>query len=140
MGHFESENHPTATMKVLLVFALACLALSAAQPHGTTKVQKLDDLFPGSCKFCTDVVDALETLIEDFGPDEQKIKEFAEGLCGHLIGKFVQEGCTKLVDLIVGYIDDNKAPETICSALPIAFCPYCKINLRTYYPRIKWQK
>merc|ERR1712113_170031 len=77
----------------------------------------------GSCKFCTDVVDALETLIEDFGPDEQKIKEFAEGLCGHLIGKWVQEGCTKLVDIIVGYIDDNNAPETICSALPIAFCP-----------------
>merc|ERR1712168_310336 len=122
-GHFVSGNRPQVIMKVLLVLALACVAMSVAQPQDFTKARKLEDLFPGSCKFCTDVVDALETLIEDFGPDEQKIKEFAEGLCGHLIGKWVQEGCTKLVDIIVEYIDANKSPENICTILPIPFCP-----------------
>merc|ERR1712076_35133 len=107
-----SVSHQNSIMKVVLALALVCVGLAAAAP------QK-DVQFPGQCKVCTDAVDALETLLDAFGPDEPEVKAFVEGLCAEL--PILQDQCKSLVDEIIGYVDQNKAPEEICTLITV--CP-----------------
>ena len=41
------------------------------------------------CQVCTDAVDALEVLLQAFGPEEKEITDFVEGVSSNLtITKF----------------------------------------------------
>ena len=91
---------------------------------------------------CTDAVDALETLLDAFGPDEPEVKAFVEGVSVNILPHYsfttfflhfdlifqlcaklpiLQDQCKTLVDEIIGYVDQNKAPEEICTLITV--CP-----------------
>merc|ERR1712212_248282 len=111
--HFVFENHSTI-MRVLLVLALACVGLSAALPQ-----KKVAFGFPGQCKVCTDAVDALEVLLQAFGPEEKEITDFVEGICADL--PLFGDQCKMLVDTVIDYIDQNDTPDDVCLAMKV--CP-----------------
>jgi len=108
-------------MKVLLV-ALAFVGLTAALPQSPLPHKNVAALFPGQCKVCTDAVDALEVLLQAFGPEEKEITDFVEGLCADL--PLFGDQCKLLVDTIIDYIDQNDSPTDICDA--IKACPEAK--------------
>merc|ERR1711962_262245 len=118
MGAFcilDSENN---TMKVLLALALAVVGLSSALPQNEVALG-----FPGQCKVCTDAVDALEVLLEAFGPEEKEITDFVEGICADL--PLFSDQYKLLVDTVIDYIDQNDTPEDICEAMKV--CPETKM-------------
>merc|ERR1719322_973108 len=93
-------------MKILLVVALACVGLTIALPQRTAPVQ-----FPGQCKVCTDAVEIMEILLKDYGPEEAVVKAAIEGICAKL--PLWSDQCKSIVDTVIDFIDQNKAPEDI---------------------------
>merc|ERR1712168_1718054 len=116
-------------MKVLLV-ALAFVGLSSALPQSSLPQKNVAALFPGQCKVCTDAVDALEVLLQAFGPEEKEITDFVEGLCADL--PLFGDQCKLLVDTVIDYIDQNDSPTDICDA--IKACPEAKKVIKKAAP------
>merc|ERR1711974_482320 len=98
-----------------------CDAISVS-PDPKKVIKETPVEFPGQCKVCTDAVDALEVLLEAFGPEEKEIKDFIEGLCADL--PLFGDQCKLLVDTVIGYIDQNDTPQDICDAMKV--CPDTK--------------
>merc|ERR1711872_230769 len=106
----ENTNHheDTAGCGSRLCRSYHCL------PQRTAPVQ-----FPGQCKVCTDAVEIMEILLKDYGPEEAVVKAAIEGICAKL--PLWSDQCKSIVDTVIDFIDQNKAPEDICNI--IKACP-----------------